>query len=233
MEQPAQDIPVRIAKDVIIDPKRSNYIDRKVIASPYYNAFNYSKLPKKYKHVNLSVGIVSPNAREGKTLVAVNLATSFALGYRRKTVIVDFNTINPMLHRIFKIDGKPGLVDSFRDQYIRITQTQIDQLYVLPAGDCENYRLGLKDLISIRDVLYSLEREFEFIIIDMGTILPIDNFPALFANEVDGLMMVIDTNKTKRTDIDEVFKYIDDKQILGFVLNRMVNNHSKRNGHKK
>jgi Mrp family chromosome partitioning ATPase len=228
MEQPFQDIPVRLAKDIIIAPDRSNYIDQKMIATPYYNSFNYSKLPKKYKHVNLSIGIISPKEREGKTLVAANLAASFALGYKRKTILVDFNINNPMLHRIFNIDAKPGLIESFNNQQIWVTQTKIEQLYVLPSGDYRNYTLGLKDLVAIRDVIYSLEREFEFIIIDMGSILPIDDFPALFANEVDGLLMVVDTKKTKRTEIDEVFQYIDDKQILGFVLNRMRNPHSKR-----
>jgi Mrp family chromosome partitioning ATPase len=186
MEQPFQDIPVRIAKDVIIAPDRSNY------------------------------------------LVAANLAASFALGYKRKTILVDFYINKPMLHRVFNIDAKPGLIESFNNQQIWVTQTKIEQLYVLPSGDYKNYTLGLKDLVAIRDVIYSLEREFEFIIIDMGSILPIDDFPALFANEVDGLLMVVDTKKTKRKEIDEVFQYIDDTQILGFVLNRMKNPHSKR-----
>ena len=174
------------------------------------------------------MGVTSPNAHEGKTLVAVNLAASFALGYKRKTVLVDLNISNPQLHKIFKIREQPGLVEAFNNQSIWLTQTKIEQLFVLPAGDFKNHHLGLKDLTAIRDVIYSLERVFEFVIIDMGPILPIDDFPALFANEVDGLMLVVDTQKTKQADIDEVFHYIDDKQIFGFVLNRMKNGHKKR-----
>ncbi|HKI45575.1 MAG TPA: hypothetical protein VKA08_09625, partial [Balneolales bacterium] len=140
---------------------------------------------------------------------------------------------NPQLHKIFGIREQPGLVESLSNQSIWLTQTRIEQLFVLPAGNWENHTLGLKDLAALRDVFYSLEREFEFVIVDMGSILPIDNFPALFANEVDGLMLVVDTRKTKKADIDEIFHYIDDKQIFGFVLNRMKDGHHSKGWRRK
>lgn len=206
---------------VAVDEERSTYVDTKVVHQKYYNNFNYSKLPKEYKKLHLTLGITSARSGEGKTHVAANLATSFAVGYKKSTVLIDLNIKNPSIHKIFDIDPKPGLTEALKDKKIRLVQSSYDQLYLLPIGDIENYSLGLEDILAVRDMICTLEEQFDFVVVDMSPVLPITDFPVLFANEVDGLLTVVDSKQTKRADINEIFRHINKEQIAGFIFNRM------------
>lgn len=209
------------AKSIVVNPTQSDYIDKSVVKKQYYNSFNYSMLPDQYQKIDLTVGVTSANRGEGKTLTASNLAVSFALAYKRNTVLVDLNMKNPNLHNVFGTNLKPGLVESFQNGSVYLSQTKLEQLYLLPAGMYKDRTLEVEDIVSIRDIIYSLKQEFEIVILDMNSIFPIDDFPAVFANEVDGLLVVVDTQKTKYADIEKIFRHINKNQTMGFVLNRV------------
>lgn len=209
----------RTAKKIIVDSEKGTFIDQTIIKKKYCHALNFSKLPEKFRKVQLSIGVTSPNKGEGKTLTAANFAISVALAYKKKTVLVDMNMVNPSLHRVFGTKMRPGLIESFQNGSIFLSKTKIEQLYVLPAGRCKNYNFGLDSVIPIRDILYSLQREFEIIVVDMSSVLPIDDFPIVFANELDGLMIVVDSNKTKYADVKKMFNHINKEQALGFIMN--------------
>lgn len=206
---------------VAIDEKRSTYVDTNVVNQKYYNNFNYSKLPQEYKKLHLTLGVTSAREGEGKTHVAANLATSFAVGYKKKTVLIDLNIKNPSIHKIFDIDPKPGLTEALKYKKIRLARSAYDHLYLLPIGDVDCYSLGLSDILAVRDMICTLEKLFDFVVVDMSPILPIVDFPVLFANEVDGLLTVVDTTRTKHSDVNEIFRHINEEQITGFIFNRM------------
>lgn len=208
-------------RSIVVNSEKSNYINRKIVKKKIYNAFNYSMLPEEYQKINLAIGITSPNKGEGKTVTASNLAVSFALAYKKKTVLIDLNMKNPCLHKVFGTDLKPGLRESFRNGSIFLSQTRLANLYLLPAGWNQGYALELEDLGAIREIISSLKKEFEIIIFDMNPVFPIEDFPAVFTNEVDGLLVVIDTRKTKYASVKKMFRHIDKDQTMGFVFNRV------------
>lgn len=212
---------VRANKSIKVAPQQSDYIDQGIIQKQFYNSFNYSMLPDKYKDIKLTIGVSSPNKGEGKTLIASNLAVSFALAYKKKTVLVDLNTKNPSLHKIFGTNRTPGLVESFKNGSIFLSQTKLDHLYVLPAGKEQNFSIGLNDITNMRHILHSLRNEFDVVILDMNSVLPIDDFPAVFTNEVDGMLMVIDSKSTKYKDVEKMFRHINRNQMMGFVFNKV------------
>ena len=57
------------------------------------------------------VMVASAVAGEGKTLTAANLALTLSESYRRNVLLVDGDLRLPTLHRIFQVDGAPGLSD--------------------------------------------------------------------------------------------------------------------------
>jgi Mrp family chromosome partitioning ATPase len=229
---------VRLFKTIVVNPEEGKYVDGNVVSFEYYNAFNYSLLAKVHENVHMTIGITSANPGEGKTLVASNLGASLAMGYRRETVLVDLNIQRPRLHEVFGTVYSPGLVESFSNGSIHISRTKIDHLYVLSAGnvrrnpiwlegsmrtadtETQESSLGLEQMAAFRDVVYSLEQEFEFVIVDMPSIHS-RNFPILFSNQLNGLLMVVQSGRTKRTDLERVFRRVNERQVLGFVLNHV------------
>jgi Mrp family chromosome partitioning ATPase len=240
---------VRLRKTIIVNSKKGEYVDGNVVAYRYYNSFNYSLLRKEHQGVNLTIGITSANPGEGKTLVASNLAVSLATGYQKRTILVDLNMQHPRLHDIFDIDLQPGLYEAFKDGTIQVSQTKIEYLSVLAAGGpvqlssggkhTKHYSarssyynpeppVGLEYFAAFRDIIYSLEQDFEFVIVDMPSIHP-HGFPTLFANQLQGLLVVVGAGTTKRGEIDHIFRYLNEHQVLGFVFNRVKHeNLSKR-----
>lgn len=207
-----------------ISDERPNYLDSEMIAKEYYNNFNFSRLSSEYGNMNLALGVTSANKKEGKTLVAGNMAVSLAKGYRQRTVLVDLNFLNPMLHKVFGSSLEPGLIEAMQTRTLRVSPTMVDDLYLLPAGDNSQYSPDIKDTVALREIIFTLKNEFDFVVVDMGSILPIENFPVHFFNEVDGLLNVIDAKNTKEEDLENIYKHIDEERFIGYIFNRYEEN---------
>lgn len=222
MEKKNESTLTRISKSIVVNPEQSNFIDRRIIKKQFYNSFNYSLMREDQEDpVNLTIGVTSPNEQSGKTLTASNLAVSFALGYKKKTVLVDLSVNNPSLHKIFGTNLTPGLTESFQNGSVFLSKTKLDKLYLLPAGKNKYSSFELNNIVAIRDIINSLKKEFDVVILDMNTILPIRDFPTMFASQVDGLLVVIDTKQTKYQDVEKMFRHIKKDQTIGFVFNRI------------
>jgi Mrp family chromosome partitioning ATPase len=211
---------VRIAKTVIVSSDGVGEIDNTIVSPRYYNCFNYSLLPKDQRDLKLSLGITSPNPGDGKTLAASNLAVALAMSYQRKTVLVDLNIQRPRLHEVFGTPLRPGLVEAFNDVTVHVSATRLEDLFVLSAGESMARPLGLDRFAFFRDVIYSLVQEFEFVIVDMPSI-GVPGFPVLFASQLNGLFVVLDFGRTKRWEVDKMFRLLNEGQILGFIFNRI------------
>ena len=161
---------------VYVSSETASEVSDTIVSHKYYNSFNFSKLSTQFGHLNLAIGITSANKQEGKTLVASNMAVSIARGYQRRTLLVDMNFENPQLHKIFGVDVEPGLAEAIEFKNLRVFPTTIKNLYVMPVGDIEAFKPGIEHTLVLRDILNSLKSEFDFVIIDMGSILPIKNF---------------------------------------------------------
>ena len=236
---------VRILRPVTFGTEVGKAIDERTVSPLFYNCFNYSLLSRDQKDFNLTIGITSANPKEGKTLVASNLAVSLAISTHRETILVDLNIRSPRIHSVFGTKLTPGLVESLGGDSIQVVPTKIKYLYVLPAGspvgspqvagrmnsgnnaDQTSPRspfLGLEHLAAFRDVIYSLRQTFEFVIIDMpATHEP--RIPIQLTHQMDGLIVVVDANRTKHADIERTFGRLDKSRILGFVMNRASDGH--------
>lgn len=232
---------VRLLKAVVVRPERGKSIDSSEVSPRFYNCFHYSMLMKESTEVNLTIGITSANPGEGKTLVAANLAVSLAVANQRETALVDLNFQSPSLHRIFGTEQTPGVVEALSEATIQVSRTQLERLYLLSAGNVRGSLLAteyvsnngkstsdgqagataaLEQVAAFRDVLYSLRQEFEFVIVDMPAIY---KPPAslLLMHQMDGILVVVNANKTKHEDLQRVFRQVNQKQILGFIFNRV------------
>ena len=199
----------------------SDYIDEQVVHQKYFNSFNFSKLSKRFDTLNVALGVTSANVGEGKTLVASNMAVSLAQAYQQRTVLVDLNFKNPQLHNIFGTSLTPGLSEAFENRMLKVSPTRINDLYLLSAGDVQRYKPSIKDTLPLREILSTLKTEFDFTIVDMSSVLPVEDFPIHFINEMDGLIAVVDTQGTRQEHLQKVFKHIDENRFVGYILNKI------------
>lgn len=197
----------------------AKFVDGKIVSLNHVNSFNFSKLATHFNKLNLSIGITSATRREGKTRVATNMAVSLAKGYKCKTLLVDMNFQNPQLHKIFGTKQGQGVAEALRFEMIRVVPTTINNLFLMPTGDCKTFRPDVDNTLTLRDMLYALKNEFDFVIIDMCSVLPIKNFPIHFINEIDGLISVVDVEKTKTKAFNRIFKHLDEKRFIGYIFN--------------
>lgn len=206
---------------VHVSPNSLTTIDHKIIALKYYNSFNFSKLAETFNNTKMTIGITSANRKDGKTLVAANMAVSLATGYKQKTLLVDMNFKHPKLHKVFGTDQSPGLAEAIAYKKVRVLPTSVNHLYLMTAGDSE-LAPGIEQTLLLRRILTALRHKFDFVIIDMGSIYPFEDFPVHFINEIDGLIGVIDSQKTKKEDFKKMFKHLDESQFIAYVFNRVA-----------
>ena len=207
-------------KPVIFNSNPGRLVDERIVAYHLYNCFNYSLFlnNNNNNNIKISIGVTSANRGEGKTTTACNLATALSLSSQRKTILIDLNTQSPRIHKIFGTPLSPGFSDALINNEICVTPTQVENLSVLPAGNLRF--LPSNRLIYFNEIAHSLLQTFEFLIVDMSSV-DIKNFPTLIANQLNGLIVVVESKRTKRRDINRLFRRVNEKNVIGFVMNKI------------
>lgn len=205
---------------ILVSNNSLTTIDRKTVALKYYNSFNFSKLASTFDKEKMTIGITSANRNDGKTLVASNMAVSLASGYKQKTLLVDMNFKHPKLHKIFGTNQSPGMAEALAYKKVRVVPTSVNNLYLMTAGASE-LAPGIEQTLLLRQILSALRDKFDFVIIDMGSIYPIEDFPVHFINEIDSLIGVIDSKSTKKAEFKRIFKHLNESQFIAYVFNRV------------
>ena len=214
-------------------------IDGEYVTPHFYDSFNYSLLTGSSTGLKVAVGITSANPREGKTLVACNLAVSLTVAHQKKTVLVDLNLRDPRLHKVFGVPQSPGLLDGMAGGPINVTPTQVNGLFVLSAGagsgrfagvpggsngdgttpgSTTETSLQIEQVAVFRDIIYSLKEHFDFVIVDMPAVNDY-MLPLLYANQLDGTLLVVRGGKTKQAEVDRAMQMLNEHRVLGFVFN--------------
>ena len=114
------------------------------------------------------LAILSPEAGDGRSFVAVNLALSFCQAGER-TVLVDANLRTPSLHRLLGVPERPSLSTLLCGGHVGRPfdrSLQMPSLYVMQAGTPPPNPLELVDQPMFGQLLASLNREFDRVIVD-------------------------------------------------------------------
>ncbi|WP_251028072.1 CpsD/CapB family tyrosine-protein kinase [Bacillus sp. ISL-77] len=167
--------------------------------------------------------ITSSSDGEGKSMVATNLAVSMAQ-QKKKVLLIDANLRRPALHSFFKTANAEGLTDvltgrlSFSEA---VYHTEVWRLDLLSSGVVPFNPVELIGSQMMQDLLKKAEQNYDVIIIDSNSVLEVTD-TKLLANQCDGVILVIQSGKTKlekAAEAKKVLKYAKAK-VVGAVLNQ-------------
>lgn len=170
----------------------------------------------------LTLTISSPAPGEGKSLVASNLALSFAeAGYR--VLLIDGDTRRGELHRNFGVDRRPGLIDHLADNaplapMLRATSHPLCTL--LPSGSRKRNAPELLGSLKMRDLIQSFRDQFDIILVDSPPLgAGID--PFVLGTLTGNLMLVVRAGATQKDLAESKLQIVDQLPIrlVGAVLN--------------
>lgn len=165
--------------------------------------------------------VTSALAREGKTTLVAQLATSLARAGRR-VVVVDGDLRRPRLHRLFRCPLSPGLSELAKnlarpEEIVR--NAEIENLYVVTAGHCDGEVLEAVSQGKLDRFLQSLRDQCDLVLVDSSPILTTAD-ALILAHVADSVVLSVIQDKSRLPRVFEAVQRLRsvDLPLLGIVL---------------
>jgi non-specific protein-tyrosine kinase len=178
-----------------------------------------------------SVLITSANPHEGKTFTAINLGVSIAQELDRTVLLVDADMRKHNgQHKDFATDFFGTDMDEGLSNYLLgqaeipdlLINPGIDKLVLLPAGrPLANSAelLGSPRMFALVNDIKNRYKEDRIIIFDCASILSCAD-PLVLARYVDGILLVVEEERTTVDDLKKTMELLKDKPVFGTLMNK-------------
>ena len=169
-----------------------------------------------------SLQITSSVMSEGKTLVAANLALTFAKHSRAKVLLLEGDLHRPMLASLFGLHDSQGISHwwSNPDQNIEHFLSRVDEmpLWFLSAGVGHEQPSEILQAAQFAKAFNRLAGWFDWIIVDSTPMLPITDVN-LWSRLVDGTLLVVREGVASVKALKKGLESLDNLKLIGTVLN--------------
>ena len=175
---------------------------------------------------------------EGKSWISSNLAVAFAQA-GKKVILVDADMRKGTQYSIFGVSPIPGLSnylsgigpnsqDASLDLADYIQETEINNLYIMPAGNVPPNPSELLVSQQMKDLLEKLKQICDLVIID-GTPNGLVTDSLILTGIVDSTIIVTASGYTKKEALKKIVNNIKNigGSIAGIVLNKVPTNAKK------
>jgi capsular exopolysaccharide synthesis family protein len=194
--------------------------------SPISEAFRSLRFNLDYflDHELKTITITSADRGEGKTTMALNLAIA-AAQVGRKVLLLDANLRNPSIHLSFDEDNIRGLTSFLTGQNSAkeiVRKTYIDNLSIIMSGPILPNPAEMLASKAMGSLLTELKREYDMIIVDAPSILPLTD-GKIVAAKCDGVLLVVRSGKLKQSAAKRVKEelVLTKSKLIGVILNRI------------
>ncbi len=178
-----------------------------------------------------SILVTSSNPYEGKTFTSINLGVSIAKEFSRTVLIIDADLRKPTKRHtafsteFFTLNVDVGLTDYLRGQAEVpdiLINPGIDKLTLIPAGNPVDNAPELLNSDRMQEMMADVKSRYasdRLVILDGPAMLP---FPdaAILSHYVDGVLPVVELEKTSVEQLKRMMKQLKGVNILGTVLNK-------------
>jgi len=156
---------------------------------------------------------------EGKTILASNLAVTFAkMG--KNVLLIDADLRRPRIHAVFDLERGKGLSALLVGGESLIRNTDIPGLKVITSGALPPNPAELLNSKKMKEIIERARAQYDLIIIDSPPILSVTD-PAILATFSDGVVVTIRASSTPRPAIKKGVQQLSEVggKVLGCVLN--------------
>ena len=171
------------------------------------------------------IGIASPADGDGKTLTAVNLALALAAEPNQTILLVDMDLRRPNVAHVLGIPEARGVESVLRGE-IGVDEAMWrpegrDRLAIIPSAPLGASSSELLAGERTRAFLQEIRTRYadRLVVLDLPPVLLTDDVLTL-APLLDGILLVIAEQRTRREDLQRVQTLLAGVPQLGSVLNR-------------
>lgn len=203
--------------------------DPKSIAAESYRTLRtniqYSSFDKEYR----TIMVTSSEPGEGKSIIAGNLALSFAQDGKR-VLLIDCDLRKPSLHKKFKISNLVGLSDVLigKEDLKTALHRYNENLVVLTSGKIPPNPSEMLSSKTMSMLLEELKGVFDCVILDTPPVQAVTDSQIL-STKADGTILVIRAERTKRDSVKNALGLLKkvNANIIGTVLNGVDSGRNK------
>lgn len=183
-----------------------------------------------------SILVTSAHSGEGKSFTSINLGVSIAQQLERTVLIVDTDLRNPWKHHadfasdFWGLHTEVGLADYLMEK-VEIEDVLInpgiDKLTILPAGRPMSNSAELLGSKRMEQFIEDVKNRYgsdRICIFDSPALLRCTD-PLVFAHLFDGILLVVEAEKTTAKDIQKVIRLLEGKPVIGTVFNKSKDKH--------
>lgn len=193
-------------------------------------AFKALRTRVQFSNVDLesfkTVLITSATPSEGKTVVALNLAGSFAQA-DKNVLIIDCDLRKPRMHGIFGVNKNPGLVNYLFNQVsldeIIWRSDLVENFSYITSGTIPPNPAEVLQSKAMQNFLDNMRKRFDMIIIDSPPIISVTDSEIL-SRMVDGSILVVSAENTEVDMMKHAVELMKNEKspFLGVVLNNFI-----------
>jgi capsular exopolysaccharide synthesis family protein len=167
--------------------------------------------------------ITSASAAEGKTTIAINLARLLARSGLR-VALVDADARNGGVTSLLGKAGQVGVLDFLRGEAEAeavMVSTEVEGLLLVPGGTHNEQSEGLFLRPKLAELIQTLRRTADFVILDSAPILASDA-AALLVPQADAVVLVVRPFYTRSSLVRQALDMLYQRQAkhVSIILNR-------------
>jgi protein-tyrosine kinase len=168
--------------------------------------------------------VTSANPNEGKTLIALNLAISISQEVGHTVLLVEADMRTSSLDQYLGLTIGKGLSDVLINEAEipdALINPGIEKLVILPAGRSIRSSAELLGSPRMETIVKEMKARYpdRFIIFDGPPMLSFAD-PLVFSRFIDGILLVVEAEKTSRKDISRVMELLKGKPVIGAIYNK-------------
>jgi capsular exopolysaccharide synthesis family protein len=168
-----------------------------------------------------SIVITSPLPKDGKSTVALNLATALAEEGKRRVLLIEADLYHPSLSERLGIRSESGLAGCIEDGVDPMSVLRrLEPLgwYLMPAGIPRSNPTELLQSESFSSLFQKLTAHFDWVLIDTPPIRSLTD-GVILSRQADATLLVVRANSTPIDAVEEAVEFIGRKHILGIIFN--------------